>query len=340
METPDSKKLRHVNTDCSASYSFNNLTESETKIFYIHNSEIQPRIIVIDKKLFSIETDQKNLGDYITKLNGNEVLQYSSIKKVEVDGKEYIAVGLLGGFKIWSHDGVKLLFQATNENFINFKSYSVYAICDRRCVGKNYKKSNYNNSVIFGDSHGTITQCNLKETFVATKLYQNKKDATVTALTTNFSSGVIVSGYDNGQLIVLDGESENDVTELIVFDNEYNLPVISLVTLNKENSFIAGYLNGEIRIFSYSSLQMMFIFQAHSKNITSLSSFESYFTSTGEDGFINVYKFSNNRLEVTKNIGLENKIPVGSVITKIDGKNCLVSCSFDNPILVIFDNVV
>lgn len=336
MESTD-KNIRFVNTECSPSHSYNNMTESEDKIYYIHNSEIQPRIIVIDKKLFEA-SNKDNLVDYITKLNSNEVLQYSCLKKININGKEFIAVGLFGGFKIWSLDGLKLLLHSNNTSIINFKSYSVHAVSERR-----YKTNNrFNNSILFGDSHGLITSCSLvNETFQPIKFHQHKKDLTVTALTTNYHTGIVVSAYDNGQIIILE-QSDKEVTEIQTFDNEYNLPVLSLISLDNINInvFVAGYLNGEIRIFSYNNLHLMYIYQAHLKSITSLSVFDNYFVSTSEDCYVNVYKMEKDKFEVVKNIFLENKIPVGGIITKIKGKNSLIVCNFDNPVLAVYDEVI
>ena len=337
METPDTKKLKFVNTECSPSYLFNNLSETNDKIYYIHNSEIQPRVIVIDKKLFSNEDNLKKLPEFITKLNGSETLQYSCIKKVEVNDKQLIAVGLLGGFKIWSSDGSKLLFQATNSNLINNKTYSVFSITERNSISLNNNTYKFN-SVVFGDSHGLITQCKLNETFSAVPLYRHKKDLTVTALTSNLESGVLVSGYDNGQIIILDGENEKTITELCILDNEYNLPVVSLASINSQ--FISSYLNGELRIFSYLTLQIQIIFQAHLKSINSLSVYSNYLISSGDDSIVNVFKLENEKFELVKNIAIPDKTPVGAIITNIENKPTLISCHFDNPVLAVLDKVI
>lgn len=43
-------KLKNYVTDCSPSHLFNNLSNSENSIIYIHNSESQPRIITVNKE--------------------------------------------------------------------------------------------------------------------------------------------------------------------------------------------------------------------------------------------------------------------------------------------------
>ena len=39
-----------IQTDCSPSHLSNNLSVSHRNLLFIHNSEIQPRIIIIDKQ--------------------------------------------------------------------------------------------------------------------------------------------------------------------------------------------------------------------------------------------------------------------------------------------------
>lgn len=52
MENSSSIKeiIRNINTDCSPSHLPNNISLSKNHVFYIHNSETQPRIIMVDRK--------------------------------------------------------------------------------------------------------------------------------------------------------------------------------------------------------------------------------------------------------------------------------------------------
>jgi hypothetical protein len=43
-------KIKYINTECSASYLFDNISVNDKNIMYIHNSELLPRIIVVDKR--------------------------------------------------------------------------------------------------------------------------------------------------------------------------------------------------------------------------------------------------------------------------------------------------
>ena len=43
-------KMSLIQTDCSPTHISNNLSISDKNILFIHNSEMQPRVIIIDKK--------------------------------------------------------------------------------------------------------------------------------------------------------------------------------------------------------------------------------------------------------------------------------------------------
>eukprot|EP00340_Litonotus_pictus_P008342 CAMPEP_0170520708 /NCGR_PEP_ID=MMETSP0209-20121228/6028_1 /TAXON_ID=665100 ORGANISM="Litonotus pictus, Strain P1" /NCGR_SAMPLE_ID=MMETSP0209 /ASSEMBLY_ACC=CAM_ASM_000301 /LENGTH=161 /DNA_ID=CAMNT_0010807187 /DNA_START=530 /DNA_END=1015 /DNA_ORIENTATION=- len=159
-------------------------------------------------------------------------------------------------------------------------------------------------------------------------------------MTSHDNTGVLVTGFENGQIIVLDGDSEKTVSELQQIDNEYNLPVVSMISISSKDAFVAGYLNGEIRVFSYTALQLMYIYQAHLKSITSLFAYENYFVSTGDDAFVNVYKIDNNKFDIVRNIGVPNKNPVGAILTKVHGKISLLCCHFDSPMIGMCEGVL
>lgn len=50
MDNTNNTKLKYINTECSASYLFDNISVNDKNIIYIHNSEMMPRIIVVDKR--------------------------------------------------------------------------------------------------------------------------------------------------------------------------------------------------------------------------------------------------------------------------------------------------
>jgi hypothetical protein len=51
----DNITIKNITTDCSPSYLTDNISVTEKNIIYIHNSENQPRIIIIDKKYKTIK---------------------------------------------------------------------------------------------------------------------------------------------------------------------------------------------------------------------------------------------------------------------------------------------
>jgi len=50
MEISNKEIIRYVNTDCSPSHLSNNISITKKHVFYIHNSETQPRVIMVDRE--------------------------------------------------------------------------------------------------------------------------------------------------------------------------------------------------------------------------------------------------------------------------------------------------
>lgn len=320
------KPIFYVNTECSPSYIFSNLTETKEKLFYIHNSENQPRIIVIDKKLFENKSNYEKLGDYVNKLNYSESNQYTCIKCID----NLIAIGNIGEFKILDVQSSKIIYSKSVSNNISFHGIDFME-----------QKSNTNNSrmkviILLGDSMGQIYSLFYGENndFKEEKIYKHKKDLTITCLTIT-TTGISACGFENGSILLFDGYSNKNFSELQLFEHEYNLPVTCISNNNKY--IFAGYSNGEIRSYSLESLSLYFILQSHIKCVTSISVYKQYLVTTGEDGFVNVYEINKEEiLEIKNNIELDNKVPVGVVFSN----NKLYVSSMDTPILSYIDNVI
>lgn len=111
--------------DCAPSYLTNNLTQSEDYLFFIHNSESQPRIMKINKEIFN-SSSSGNVSIFTT----NETSEMLFCKCIKLNNINYLAVGLYGGFKLWSIDGARLLFQIPAKNKIEGKIYAFVSICE------------------------------------------------------------------------------------------------------------------------------------------------------------------------------------------------------------------
>ena len=116
----DNKNISIYNIECSPSYIINNLSISKDSLYFIHNSQSFPRVIVIKKD--SLKKEEKN--NSISVLNSSEKNEMLFIKSITLKDAEYIAVGLYNGFKLWNKEGNRLLFQISNPNTNQNKIYA------------------------------------------------------------------------------------------------------------------------------------------------------------------------------------------------------------------------
>ena len=66
MQSNDSIKI--IQTNSSPSHLFNNLTINDNNLYFIHNSESQPRVMSVDKKF--LET-QQNINTSVKSFNNS-----------------------------------------------------------------------------------------------------------------------------------------------------------------------------------------------------------------------------------------------------------------------------
>lgn len=345
MENSDKMKnlLSHVNTECSPSHLFNNLQVTDRNIMYIHNSEAQPRIITVDKRLLTETKSDEKIHQYVNKLNNNETSDMLLFKSVQLIDSFYIAVGLYGGFKLWSVDGSRLLFNIPCKIKTNDKPYAFTAISEFR---SNHKNKQYD-SIVCGDNYGQIflvtgSGSNWKGKIIFTK--ENCKD-TPTAITSGLNMNYICIGYENGEVLILKLKGDASKEELVYkISCPYNLPCLALgVIENLDGNFyvLGSFLNGEVRIYKTNSSlspDKFYLFStlgAHIRMINSLITYKNYFITAGDDCYVNVW-----RLDKNENIFLESsheirdKMPVGLVLNhKTDVTDLIVAC-YDNTQLV------
>ena len=344
MEELPTTGIHIINTECSPSYIPNNLTISDLEIYYVHNSEIQPRIIVLNKDILSNPNSKDNLSKYVSKLNGNESLQISCINCC-INNGGVIAVGLYGGFKIWNKEGNRLLYHLTDNSYKD-KPFTITAISERK--SESNKDKSIQNYIIFGDSFGNIYQCSGSNTsWTNTKIFSNKNNLSVTSLV-GLNDDYIAAAYENGEIKILDcKKTDNSDTkttilssEVETFTNEYDLPCLCISSVDNNKYLVVGLVNGEIRIYSIKSLSLICTFQSHSRMINALSCVDNYIATASDDCYINVLSFNNEKLKVIKSLKIPNKMPVGVKLLKVkENKISLIGCCFDNPNLVYYEDI-
>ena len=132
------------NLECSPSYIINNLSQSKDSLYYIHNSQSFPRVLVINKKQLK-EKDSNNKN--ISVLNLSERNEMLLVKSIIIKDEEYIAVGLYNGFKLWNKEGNRLLYQISNPNTDKKKIYA-FICCSEFVLDKTNRNCKELNAVI------------------------------------------------------------------------------------------------------------------------------------------------------------------------------------------------
>jgi WD40 repeat protein len=341
------EKIKYFNTDCSPSHLLSNISISDKNILYIHNSEIQPRIIIIDKKLLTMKgaIDTNDLPTYVTKLNSSETNEMLVAKYVCLSGVYMVAVGLYGGFKLWSNDGNRLLFQIPCKVKNAEKPYCFTAICEYRAN----PKTDCWDSLIAADNYGQIFLISGSGQNWRAKLLYSHDGVTITSLVCSLKSDLICVAFESGEIFLFLIKNDNLVEVQAKLDSLLNLPCLKLSVLESDGCslLLAGYLNGEIKIWNISQeqkplYQLTHSIAAHKRLLTDITCYKNYFLSSGDDCFVNLWKYYEGEILIVGNFELPDKMPVGVGFEIKDKRNNfvdIIACCYDFTSMVLIDNV-
>jgi hypothetical protein len=329
--------IKYINTDSSPSHLFNNLTVSDKHIFFIHNSETLPRVMAIDKKLL-YESHVENLTHYVTKLNSNETNEMLIVKCVNVNNNYFIACGLYGGFKLWSSDGNRLLFQIPTKVKTTSKPYAFTSIAEY----KSNAKGNCYDSILCVDNYGQLFIVNgFAQNWRAKLLYSNDGVSSSTVCS-GLNTEYICVGYETGEVFIFKMKNDTLVEVAAKLDSLTNLPCFSMTVIEAmhKNILAISYLNGEVKLYDLSSgnFELLSTLGAHLRVINNIISYKNYFITCGDDCFVNIWKVDkDDNISVIGNYELIDKMPVGAAILEGDGKVELLVSSFDHPCLALIN---
>jgi len=323
--------IRYINTETSPSHLVNNLTTSDKFIYFIHNSETLPRIMVVDKNILK-DSDSENYSKYVNKFNSNETNEMLVVKCVNLKGTYYMAVGLYGGFKLLSIDGSRLLFQIPTKVKTNDKPYAFTAITE-------YGDS----SIISVDNYGQLFNISGSGVNWRSKLIYSKDGGTCTAVCSSPGTQHICVGYENGEVFIFKHINEAQTEVVAKLDSLTYLPCLSMAVMESEINILACcYLNGEVMLHNLSDFQLLSSFGAHIRMITNIIAYKDCFITCGDDCFVNIWKIDNqNNLKVIGNYELSDKMPIGVAINnENNGKVDLIVTMFDNTVLGLIENLI
>ena len=309
-------QMSYINTDCSPSHLFNNMSSTDKNLMFIHNSEVQPRIICIDQKILSSEDNSDKIAMFITKFNSNETNEMIIIKSMFLNNVYYVAVGLYGGFKLWSSDGNRLLFQIPAKVKDKDRPYAFASICE--FVSQEGKSAD---SILCGDNYGTLYLIVGFGQIWRSKIIYNYEGISITSLAA--SNENVALGYENGEIHIIKIKGDSLVGNPIKVLNNLKLPCISMSVLNynRESStptkfLIAAFLNGEVKLLNILNGDLLSSLSCHLRMINSLQTFGEYFITLGDDCYCNIFRVISQQgdVKVEGNIEIPDRMPVGVVV--------------------------
>lgn len=317
--------------DCTPSFLPNNLCNNSNSLFYIHNSEAMPRIMVVDKKYF----DDINQQQYLENFNSSEKNEMLFAKVININNINYIANGLYGGFKLWSIDGKRIFFQIPAKNKIEGRIYAFTSICE---FNTDNSKNEFD-CFLCGDNYGQIfIVSGEKFRWKSKHIYGINNKETILSISSYIDYNCVGVCIDNGNVLILKIEKDKS-DKLKEFNNEKNISLVSSIIKNDYKDYYlgCGFVNGEIKIYNMNKLTLSYTINSHLRGINTLIGVNSCFISGAEDGAINIWKVGNKKIELRNNLVFEDKNIVG--ITYDEDKRCIYANAYDYQEIIRISNL-
>jgi hypothetical protein len=334
----DNKNISIYNIECSPSYIINNLSISKDSLYFIHNSQSFPRVIVIKKD--SLKKEEKN--NSISVLNSSEKNEMLFIKSITLKDAEYIAVGLYNGFKLWNKEGNRLLFQISNPTINKNKIYA-FTCCSEFLLNSE-KINDYPDSIISADNYGQLYVIyGSKSNWKSSKLFTTKNAESILSIGANIEINIFGITIDNGDVLLFKNEKGN--CKLIKnFEGDKQIISVNSVVFSKKDKseyFLGcGFINGEIRIYSLKDYNLKFSINSNLRSVgPMLVKGNNEIIIGSDDGQINIWEYDDNKDKIIlkNNILFEDKMIVGLAYDK-NNNNLYVSC-YDFPEIICVSDI-
>ena len=332
------EKINIYSIECSPSYLINNLSISKDNLYFIHNSQSFPRILIVNKKLLK---EDKNKS--VSVLNSSEKNEMLFVKSITLKNTEYIAVCLYNGFKLWNKEGNRLLFQISNPNTNKNKIYA-FICCSEFLINSENINQSTPDSILSADNYGQLYLIyGSKSNWKNTKLFTTQNNESILSIGENIEINVIGITLDNGDIIILKFEKGNaNLVTKIKGDNQ-NIAINSVIfsIKNSREFFLGcGFINGQIKIISLKDYNLKFSINSNLRSIGPMIVKDNCEIITGsEDGQITIWGYDekSDQIILKKNVLFEDKIIVGLGYDK-ENKNLYISC-YDFPEIICISDI-
>jgi hypothetical protein len=329
-------KITTFNTDCSPSHLFNNLTSSDKSLMFIHNSEAQPRIITVDYKLFADENNIEKVSTYVTKFNSNETNEMLVLKCLFLNNVYYVAVGLYGGFKLWSIDGNRLLFQIPAKVKETDKPYAFTAVWE--FVSQEGKPAD---AILCGDNYGQLYLVVGYGQIWKSKLIYTNEGLAITSMTSK--NEITCVAYENGEIHLLQIKGDAMAGDPIKIINNLKLPCLSMAVISyprkgspDTNILVSSFLNGEVKLFDISNGNLLSSLASHVRMINTLQIYREYFITLADDCQCNIFKISSEEgdIQLAGSVEIPDRMPVGLVVVPKQLDFDMIVANYDSTELI------
>ncbi len=285
------------------------------------------------------KSENVNNSKFISKfIPSNETVELSQVKFLCVQNHYYLGLGLHGGFQLWSSEGSRLLTQIPMKNQIQDRPYTFNAFCEYKVN----PKSTTHDSIICADSYGQMFILMGSDMSWKTKLIYNNS-LTATDITYEISSHVLACAYETGDVFIMNLKNDGNIEVLSKLDNPYGLPCLCVRSvISPKPLLITGNISGEVRIFNLKdNYDLVCSIGAHTRLITSMSTYNNYIITCAEDEYVNVWKINTDgKVTNSANLEIPNRIPTGLTIVPVNENkiNVVVAC-YDYQCLIYLDNI-
>jgi WD40 repeat protein len=252
-------------------------------------------------------------------------------KHIQMNNTNFIAVCLYGGFKLWSYDGSRLIYQIPCKIKQVDKPYAFTAVMQ-------YKHNTFD-CIIASDNYGNTYLINGSGLNWKSKLLYNYENGITTALA--FYNDYIFISYETGEIHIIRLKNESSIEISARLDNPNGLPCLALTVINNPKPMLAaGYANGEIRLYSITNnFTLSFTIAAHLRIITSLTSYDKYLISAGDDCLVNIWKCEDN-IDIYKYIEIPDRMQVGVQVYLNNNKPELFITSYDSGFFTYIEDFI
>ena len=337
MET-ESNNITIYNIECSPSYIINNLSISKNSLYFIHNSQSFPRILIVNKKILKEKSQNKTLSV----LNSSEKNEMLFIKSIFLKDTEYIAVGLYNGFKLWNKEGNRLLYQISNPNSNKHKIYA-FVSCSPFLINPENQTKDIADCIIAGDNYGQLHLIyGAKSSWKNSKLFATPNAESILSIGASLETNKVGITLDNGEIIILKIEKNNcNLEKKIEGDGKQNISINSVVFSNdgKDEFFLAcGFINGVIKIISLNDYKLKFCINSNLRSVgPMIVKGNNEIVIGSDDGQIIIWKYDETKIVLKKNILFEDKMIVGLAYDNND--NNLYITSYDFPEIIVVSDI-